>query len=150
MGRANSCALPGVIVVPEYFVRRHTFLGHNSFQRRKPMAVIGLAGIGVTGRLRLLDLCTKYRAPFSPSKETSRVECKRHRKGLRFPGLAEDRTLRILGNAGNRFRRATRSFRLNAWHVRAAPDKARTRRWKLSPLGQRPFPIAPRCRSTRC
>ena len=72
------------------------FRGDDPLERRQPVAIVGLAGIGVAGLLRPGDLGGKRRRPFRPGEEAAPVEDDDHREGLRLPRLAEDRAAIVL------------------------------------------------------
>src|SRR5215471_1432276 len=124
-------AIPGIVMLRQGLWRRYTFFRDDALQRREPMAVVGFSGVGIAVCLRLLDLLAKLRGPLGPGEETSIVQRYRHRKRVGFPGLAENRAVRIAWNAGNGFFRAPGCIRLNERIFRHVRDKVRTLRWKL-------------------
>jgi hypothetical protein len=63
--------------------------------------VIGLAGVGIAGGLRALDLGAERLRPFLPGKDTGFMQRQRHGKGARFPGLTEYRAVLIARHAGD-------------------------------------------------
>ncbi len=63
------------------------------------MPVIGLAGVGIAGRLCALDLVGQRGGPFVPGKQATFVQHQCHGEGLRFPRLAKHRAVVIAGNA---------------------------------------------------
>src|SRR5581483_4081272 len=77
-----------------------TLLSHHPFERREPMIVVGLAGVGIACGLRLLDLVRKHCSPFGPLEQAAVIQMQRHGECLRFPWFAEHRTFRIARDAG--------------------------------------------------
>ena len=59
MGRAVRGAVPGVAIAIERFGGSHALGRYQPLQRRKPVAVVGLAGVGIAFRLRALDLVSQ-------------------------------------------------------------------------------------------
>src|SRR5260370_23542458 len=72
MRRAVGGVVPGVAIAIEGLGGRDAFRRDQSFQCRQPMPVIGLAGVGIAGRLRALDLIGKRRNPFVPREQAAR------------------------------------------------------------------------------
>ena len=66
------------------------------------MLIVGLARIGIAGRLRALDLLAERLRPFAPREQAARLQRDRHRKRLRFPRFAKHRTLAVARNAAHR------------------------------------------------
>src|SRR4249920_3423109 len=54
--RAVGGPVPGVAVAVQEFGRRDALGGDEALQRRQPMLIVGLAGVGIAGGLRALDL----------------------------------------------------------------------------------------------
>src|SRR5690606_34741124 len=79
-----------------------------TFERCKPVVVVGRPGVWVASRLRALDLLGQSRRPFGPRKEPARVQRERHRKSLCFPRLAEDRACVVCGYTRHRARSMAR------------------------------------------
>src|SRR5215470_1943318 len=105
--------IPGIVMLRQGLWRRYTFFRDDALQRREPMAVVGFSGVGIAVCLRLLDLLGKRRGPLGPAEETSIVQCYRHRKRVGFPGLAENRTVRVARNAANGLCRSPGRLRLD-------------------------------------
>src|SRR5215510_995707 len=133
-------AIPGVVMLRQGLWRRYAFFRDDPFEGCKPMAVVGFSGVGIAVCLRLLDLLAKLRGPLGPGEETSIVQRYRHSKRVGFPGLAENRTVRVAWNAGNGLCRAPGCLRLNGRIFRHVRDKVRTLRWRLLPSGPHPLP----------
>lgn len=93
--------------------RGYAFFRNDALEAREPMAVVGFSGVGIAGRLGLLDFLAKLRGPLGPGEKTSIVQRYRHRKRVGFPGLAENRTVRVVWDAGNRLCREPGCLRLN-------------------------------------
>src|SRR5215510_2007593 len=104
--------IPGVVMLRQGLWRRYTFFRNDAFEGCKPMAVVGFSGVGIAVCLRLLDLLTKLRGPLGPGEKTSIVQRYRHCKRVSFPGLTENRAVRVAWNAGNSFCRAPGRLRL--------------------------------------
>src|SRR5262245_4326819 len=106
-------AIPGVVMLRQDLCRRYTFFRDDAFEGCKPMAVVGFSGVGVAVCLGLLDFLAKLRGPLGPGEDTSIIQRYRHRKRVGFPGLTENRTVRVVWDAGNGLCRAPGSFGLN-------------------------------------
>src|SRR5579883_1000414 len=65
--------------------------GDNAFKRGEPMAIVGLARVGIAGGLRFPDLLAKGLRPFLPGEHAAFVERHGKRKRLRLPRLAKPR-----------------------------------------------------------
>src|ERR1700681_217483 len=98
MGRAVGGMVPGVAVAMLGFEGCDTLRRDQFLECREPMPVIGLAIVGVSARLRALDFIGKRRRPLVPGEQATLMKRERHRKGLRFPGLAEDRSFVVAGD----------------------------------------------------
>ena len=83
--------IPGVAGARERACIGDALVGHHAFERSEPMAVIGLAGVGIAGGLRALDLLSESGRPFAPGEQAASVEQGR----LKFVGL----TVSALRNA---------------------------------------------------
>src|SRR5260370_10824257 len=66
MRRAVGGVVPGIAIAMQGIGGRDAFRSDELFQRRKPMPVIGLAGVGIAASLRALDFIVKRRVTFSP------------------------------------------------------------------------------------
>src|SRR5512142_904223 len=64
--RAVGRVVPGVVVARERVGRRHALGGDQPFQGGEPMVVVGLAGVGIAGRLGALDLPAERGGPLGP------------------------------------------------------------------------------------
>src|ERR1700733_9950078 len=84
---AFAGVLPGVARARELLRVGDALLGDDALQRGEPVMIIGLAGVGIAGGLRLLDLVTERRRPFRPGEQAALVERQRQRKRFRFPRL---------------------------------------------------------------
>src|SRR5271170_1621557 len=73
--------------------------GDDAFERGEPVMIIGLAGIGIAGGLRLLDLVAERCRPFFPGEQAALVERQRQREGFGLPRRAEHRSFGIARNA---------------------------------------------------
>src|SRR5438876_5706920 len=60
--------VPGIAIAVQGIGCRDAFGGDQSLQRRQPVAVIGLASIGIAVRLRALAFVGKGSGPFVPGK----------------------------------------------------------------------------------
>src|SRR5882724_1222257 len=98
MGRAVGGMVPGVAVAMLGFEGCDTLRRDQFLECREPMAVIGLAIVGVTARLRALDFIGKRCGPLVPGEQAALMQRERHRKGLRFPGFAEYRPFIVAGD----------------------------------------------------
>ena len=103
-------ALPGAVMQRERLRRRHAFFRDHAFKCCKPVVVVGFAGVGIAGRLGLLDFLTKHGGPLAPGEQSFFVERQRHGKRMGFPGRAEDRAVGVVRHAGKRFRGAPGGF----------------------------------------
>ena len=108
MRRAVGGVVPGVAVAMQEIGSRDALGGDEPLQRREPVPVVGLAGVGIAGGLRALDFFGKRCGPFVPGEHAALVQHQRHGEGLRFPGLAEHRAVGIAGKVGEGARRARR------------------------------------------
>src|SRR5580704_10200763 len=106
--RALAGMLPGMAGARELARVGDAFFGDDAFQRGEPVMIIGLAGVGIAGGLRLLDLVAERRRPFLPGEQAALFERQRQRERFRFPGFAEHRPVVVAGDAGDRLRRALR------------------------------------------
>src|SRR5262249_52621587 len=95
-------AVPGVMVARELAGVADALRRDETFERVEPVVIVGLAGVGIAGRLRALDLLAERRRPFRPGEHATLVQRERHGKSLRLPGLAEHRTFGVAGNARHR------------------------------------------------
>ena len=77
-------------------------LGDDPFERGEPVAVIGLAGIGIARVLGALDFLAQRLRPFLPSENAALIQGQHDREGLRLPRLVEDGSVGIAKNAGQR------------------------------------------------
>src|SRR5580704_7443135 len=100
--------LPGVARALQLPRVGDAFFGDDAFQRGEPMVIISLAGVGIAGGLRLLDLVAERCRPFLPGEQAAPVERQRQRERFRFPRLAEHRPVVIAWDASDRLRRAQR------------------------------------------
>src|SRR5262249_35659020 len=94
--------VPGPVVAVERLAADHALLGDEPLERRKPVAVIGRAGVGIAGRLRVLDLVAERRRPFRPSEHAAIMQGERQRKSLGLPWLLKHRTFGVARNARHR------------------------------------------------
>ena len=101
MRRAVGGVVPGVAVAVQGIRGRDALGRDQPLQRRQPVPVIGLAGVGIAFGLRALDFLGERGGPFVPGEQAALMQRQRHRKGLRFPGLAKHRAVGVAGNAGN-------------------------------------------------
>src|SRR5690242_7338127 len=85
MRRTRASACPGVAGAGQHATLDQAFFRNNALKGGEPMAVISLAGIGIAGRLRLLDLIAERCRPFAPGEDTALVERNRQCKGFRLP-----------------------------------------------------------------
>src|ERR1700722_18169109 len=58
--------IPRVVIARERIARGDALLGDQPFERREPVVIVGLAGVGIAGRLRTLDFRGERRGPLSP------------------------------------------------------------------------------------
>ena len=108
MRGAFARALPGVASSRQHIYIGKAFGGDDAFQRRQPVVIIGLAGVGIAGSLRLLDFIAERRGPFGPGEQAAVVKLQRQRKGFGLPGRAEHRPFGIARDACHGLRRAVR------------------------------------------
>src|SRR5580704_4920676 len=104
--RALAGMLPGMAGARELARVGDAFFGDDALQCSEPMMIIGLAGVGIAGGLRLLDLVAQRRRPFRPGEQAALVERQRQRKRFRLPRLAEYRPVVVAGDTGDGLRRA--------------------------------------------
>ena len=97
--RAVGGVVPGVAVAVQRLGGGDAFGGHQMFQRRQPVPVIGLAGIRIARGLRALDLVGEGCGPLGPAEQAALVQRQRHRECLRLPGLAKHRAGVVARNA---------------------------------------------------
>ena len=109
--------IPGVAIACLCRAVGDALLGHDLFQRRKPVPVIGLAGVGIARFLRALDLLCERRRPFVPREQSAFMQGERHREGMRLPRLAEDRAIGVRRDAGNGSGRAPRLVGIERSHA---------------------------------
>jgi hypothetical protein len=64
MRGARARALPGVAGQGKRLQVGKTFHGNKPLKRGKPMVIVGLAGIGIAGRLGFFDFLAERRGPF--------------------------------------------------------------------------------------
>src|SRR5215469_16742409 len=88
-------AVPGIVVARKRLAAGDAGLGDQPLERGEPMMIVGLASVGIAGRLGALDLVGEGRGPLRPGKEATLVQRERHRKRLRLPWLAKDRPVGI-------------------------------------------------------
>src|SRR5579871_2788222 len=65
------------------------------FERREPMPIIALAGVGIARCLGAPDLRGERGRPLRPAEQPAPMERQRQREGLRLPGRVEYRTLPV-------------------------------------------------------
>src|SRR5262245_28435565 len=65
--------VPGVAITGERWRVGHALLRHDALERIEPVQVVGLAGVGIAGRLRALDLVGERRRPFRPGEQSACV-----------------------------------------------------------------------------
>src|ERR1700730_14503264 len=99
--RAVGGVIPGIAIAIECFVCYDALGRDQLLQRRQPMPVIGLPGVGIALGLRALDLAGKRVGPFSPGEQSTTMQRERHRKGLRLPRFAKHRPVVVTRNAGH-------------------------------------------------
>ena len=63
--RAVGGVIPGVLIARERRRVGHALLGDEALERVEPVAVVGLAGVGIARGLRALDLVGERRGPFA-------------------------------------------------------------------------------------
>src|SRR6266849_4613115 len=66
--RAIGGVIPGIAIAVQGIGCRDALGGDHSLQRRQPMPVIGLAGVGITLCLRAFDFVGKRLGPFVPGE----------------------------------------------------------------------------------
>src|SRR5579863_5925485 len=108
MRRARARAAPSLSGARQRGRVGEVFGGHHALQCGEPMVIISLAGIGIAGGLRLLDLIAQHGGPFRPGEEAPFLERQSEREGFGFPGRSEYRAFGIAGDAGHGLRRALR------------------------------------------
>src|SRR5215472_10868771 len=89
--RAVGGAVPGVAIARQHRFAGDALLREDALERGEPMAVVGVAEVGIARRLRALDLFAERGGPFAPREHAALVERDRERERLRLPGLAEHR-----------------------------------------------------------
>src|SRR5258708_4086939 len=99
MRRAIGGVVPGIAIAVKGFWGSDAFLGNQPFQRREPVPVVGLAGVGIAASLRAPDFVGECSCPFIPGKKPALMQRKRHRKGLRLPWFAKYRAIIVAGKA---------------------------------------------------
>ena len=102
MRRAVGGTVPSMTITYQGFFARDAFLSDQPLEGRKPVSIVGLAGVRVSGSLRAFDFVPECRRPLSPGEQTALLERDRHGEGLRFPRLAEYRSLLVTWKTGHR------------------------------------------------
>src|SRR5215471_15803880 len=95
MRRARAGALPGVTSTRQHVALDNAFFGEDSLERRQPVLVVSLTGVGIAGRLRFLDFVAKRRRPFGPGEQAALLERYSEREGFRFPRRAKQRAVLV-------------------------------------------------------
>ena len=115
--RAVGGVIPGVEVFPQRARVGDALLGDDPLQRREPVPVIGLAGVGIAGGLRLLDLVAEDRRPLRPleqpavySDSVSAKACASHGSRNTGPSASQG----MLGTARGRVARRRDRLRSHA------------------------------------
>src|SRR5260370_39336429 len=103
--RAIRGALPGVVIALERRTISDALAGDHAFKRRKPVTIVGLAGVRIAGPLCRLDFFAQYRGPLVPAEQPTLMERHRHGKRLRLPWLAKYGPLRLARKAWQRLHR---------------------------------------------
>src|SRR5258708_38044512 len=98
--RAFAGVFPGVARARQLLCVGDALFGDDALQRGEPMVIVGLAGVGIAGGLRLLDLVAECCRPFLPGEQAALVERQRQREGFRLPRLAEEPPSVITPHAG--------------------------------------------------
>ena len=101
MRRAVGGVIPGVVVAGQGRGVGDALFRDEAFEGVEPVAVVCLAGVGIAGRLRPLDLGAERRRPFRPGEQAAGMEREGHGEGLRLPRLAKHRAFGVAGNARN-------------------------------------------------
>src|SRR5215470_9514025 len=98
-------ALPGVLIALERRTVGDALAGDHAFERRKPVTIVGLAGVGIAAELRRLDFLAQRRGPLVPAEQPALMERHHNRKRLRLPRLAKYRAFGIVRKARHGLRR---------------------------------------------
>src|SRR5262249_7527279 len=77
-----------------------TFVRDQALERGEPVPVIGVAEVGIAGRLCALDLRGERRRPLGPGEQALFVERDGERESLRLPWLAEHGAALVARDAG--------------------------------------------------
>ncbi len=112
--------IPRIAITMQSVMCRDTFFRNDLFQRREPVRIISLAGLGIAFALRAFDFGGERGRPFRPGENAALMQGQRHGEGLRFPRLAEHRPVGVARNARHFLRGAGAA----AWSIMLAPDRA--------------------------
>src|SRR6516164_7517629 len=96
--------VPRVAVAFQHRAAGDALRGQNPLERDEPVPIIGVAEVGVAGRLGAFDLFAQRRRPFAPREQPALVERHGERERLRLPRLAEHRPTLVARQARHRFR----------------------------------------------
>src|ERR1700751_5572114 len=98
MRRAVGGMVPGIAVAMLGFEASYALRRDQPLKRGEPMPVIGFAGVGIAARLRAFDFLCKRCGPLVPREDAAFMKAQRHRKRLRFPGVAKYRPVIVARN----------------------------------------------------
>src|SRR5581483_5901863 len=88
--RAMRRAAPGIAIARQRLGAGDAFRRNERLERVQPVSIVGLAGVGIAGRLRPLDLGAECCRPFRPGEQAALVQGEGHGERLRLPRFAED------------------------------------------------------------
>src|SRR4051812_4701742 len=97
--RATGGVVPCVAVAREGRLIGHAPFDDEALERREPVVVVGLAGVGVAVGSRTFDLGRECGGPLGPGEDAPLVEHQRHRERLGLPWRAEHRALAVAWNS---------------------------------------------------
>ena len=100
MGSVDVCHAPRFGAAHEAIRDEQAFGQTEVDQGLKPMDVVGVGVVGVTGRLGGRDLSTQRSGPLRPSEVAGLREADGQRKRMRLPRLVEDRALLVARKRG--------------------------------------------------
>jgi hypothetical protein len=81
--------------------------------------IVGLAGIGIAGRLGASDRLGERSGPFGRGEDAPFAQRQHHRESLRFPGFAKNGVALVPRETRRRFACPALALRLGRGHARS-------------------------------
>lgn len=100
MGRSCSGRGPGRFHGVNLINASQTLADEQSLERIEPVAVVGVAEVGVTLGLCARDGQAQGGGPFVPAEDAALMQAEHEREGLGLPGRGEDGALLVAWQAG--------------------------------------------------